>query len=127
MRIIVQNSSEEPIYQQIYNQLRVAILNGELKENDSLPSIRQLARELKVSVITTTRAYTDLEKDGYVMIVQGKGCFVKSINSSVIEESLLFSIETNLNEAIASAKILKKTDTDLIDILKKLWEDFDHE
>lgn len=127
MRIIVQNSSEAPIYQQIYDQLREAILTGELKENDSLPSIRQLARELKISVITTTRAYTDLEKDGYVMIVQGKGCFVKSINTSIIEESLLSSIESNFVDAIKSAKILKQTDDDLICILKKVWEEMDNE
>lgn len=127
MRIIVQNSSELPIYQQIYDQLRDAILGGELREHDSLPSIRQLARELKISVITTTRAYTDLEKDGYVMIVQGKGCFVKSINTSIIEESLLASIEGNLADAIKSAKILKRTGDELVCMVRKIWEDMDNE
>lgn len=123
MRIIVQNLSEIPIYQQIYDQLKEAILKGELKEGDSLPSIRQLGRELKISVITTTRAYTELEKDGYVIIVQGKGCFVKAINNDAIEQKLLRSIEGNFMEAIKIAKILKKSDDELIDILKILLEE----
>lgn len=74
------NLSDIPIYQQIYEQIKEEILSGKIGSGEVLPSIRQLSRDLKVSVITTTRAYTDLENDGYIMIVQGKGCFVKELN-----------------------------------------------
>lgn len=127
LRIIVQNMSETPIYQQIYNQLREGILYGKLNEDDALPSIRALARDLQISVITTTRAYNELEKDGYIMIVQGKGCFVKSINNHMIADSLQYSIETNLTEAIKIAKLLKKTDFELVKLLKELWEEYENE
>ena len=89
MKIIIQNSSDVPIYQQIYEQIKDEILSGKIKQGELLPSIRQLSRELKVSVITTTRAYTDLENDGYIMIVQGKGCFVKEMNSNILEDKLM--------------------------------------
>lgn len=127
MKIIVQNSSDIPIYQQIYDQIKESILMGELKEGDSLPSIRKLARELKISVITTTRAYTELENEGYIIIVQGKGCFVQSINNNVIEERLLSSIEDNFIESIKTAKVLKKSDDELILILKNLMEEYRYE
>lgn len=118
MKIIIQNSSDEPIYQQIYSQIKEAILSGNINEGELLPSIRQLSRELKVSVITTTRAYTDLENDGYIMIVQGKGCYVQKINQNVLEEKLLSSIEEHFLEIKKCAKILKKSDEELFEILK---------
>lgn len=73
-----------------------------------MPSIRQLSRDLKVSVITTTRAYTDLENDGYIMIVQGKGCFVKELNQNILEDKLMSEIEIHFAEIWKNAKILKK-------------------
>ena len=76
-------------------QIKDEILSGKIKQGELLPSIRQLSRELKVSVITTTRAYTDLENDGYIMIVQGKGCFVKEMNSNILEDKLMSDIETH--------------------------------
>lgn len=123
MNIIIHNSSEIPIYQQIYSQIKEAILSGNLAEGELLPSIRQLARELKVSVITTTRAYTDLENEGYVMIVQGKGCFVKELNQSVLEEKMLTSIEQHFKEIQKCARLLKKTDDELLAILRTLMEE----
>lgn len=122
MKIIIQNISETPIYRQIYKQLRDGILYGDLKEDDTLPSIRSLARNLQISVITTTRAYNELEKDGYIMIVQGKGCFVKSTNNILIQEALGYAIDNNLSEAVKLAKLLRKTDTELIEILKEVWK-----
>ncbi|WP_050607790.1 GntR family transcriptional regulator [Clostridium niameyense] len=125
--MIIQNSSYMPIYQQIYEQIKEEILSGNISEGQLLPSIRHLSRELKVSVITTTRAYTDLENDGYIMIVQGKGCYVKEINRNVIEEKLLNSIEKHFREIRKCAKILKKSDDELIQILQFLMEELNHE
>ena len=127
MKIIIQNSSDVPIYQQIYEQIKDEILSGKIKQGELLPSIRQLSRELKVSVITTTRAYTDLENDGYIMIVQGKGCFVKEMNSNILEDKLMSYIETHFSEMWKCAKILKKTDEEFLDIIKTLMEGMKNE
>lgn len=127
MKIIIQNSSDVPIYQQIYEQIKDEILSGKIKQGELLPSIRQLSRELKVSVITTTRAYTDLENDGYIMIVQGKGCFVKEMNSNILEDKLMSDIETRFSEMWKCAKILKKTDEEFLDIIKTLMEGMKNE
>ena len=127
MKIIIQNSSDVPIYQQIYEQIKDEILSGKIKQGELLPSIRQLSRELKVSVITTTRAYTDLENDGHIMIVQGKGCFVKEMNSNILEDKLMSDIETHFSEMWKCAKILKKTDEEFLDIIKTLMEGMKNE
>ena len=108
MKIIIQNSSDIPIYQQIYEQIKEAILSGKIGSGEVLPSIRQLSRDLKVSVITTTRAYTDLENDGYIMIVQGKGCFVKELNQNILEDKLMSEIEIHFAEIWKNAKIFRK-------------------
>ena len=107
MKIIIQNLSDIPIYQQIYEQIKEEILSGKIGSGEVLPSIRQLSRDLKVSVITTTRAYTDLENDGYIMIVQGKGCFVKELNQNILEDKLMSEIEIHFAEIWKNAKILK--------------------
>lgn len=127
MKIIIQNSSDIPIYQQIYEQIKEEILSGKIGSGEVLPSIRQLSRDLKVSVITTTRAYTDLENDGYIMIVQGKGCFVKELNQNILEDKLMSEIEIHFAEIWKNAKILKKTDEELLDIIKILMEDLKNE
>lgn len=127
MKIIIQNSSDIPIYQQIYEQIKEAILSRKINSGEVLPSIRQLSRDLKVSVITTTRAYTDLENDGYIMIVQGKGCFVKELNQNILEDKLMSEIEIHFAEIWKNAKILKKTDEELLDIIKILMEDLKFE
>ena len=127
MKIIIQNLSDIPIYQQIYEQIKEEILSGKIGSGEVLPSIRQLSRDLKVSVITTTRAYTDLENDGYIMIVQGKGCFVKELNQNILEDKLMSEIEIHFAEIWKKAKILKKTDEELLDIIKILMEDLKNE
>ena len=127
MKIIIQNSSDIPIYQQIYEQIKEEILSGKIGSGEVLPSIRQLSRHLKVSVITTARAYTDLENDGYIMIVQGKGCFVKELNQNILEDKLMSEIEIHFAEIWKNAKILKKTDEELLDIIKILMEDLKNE
>ena len=127
MKIIIQNSSEVPIYQQIYEQLKEEILAGKIAQGEILPSIRQLSKELKVSVITTTRAYTDLENDGYIMIVQGKGCFVKEINRDILEEKVLSIIEEHFTEILKCSKMLGKSNEELFEIIKTLTEELNNE
>ena len=107
MTIIIRNSFGMPIYEQIKEQIKESILKDEMNEGDMLPSIRQLASDLKVSVITTTRAYTDLEQEGYIINVQGKGCYVAPKDSDLIHEQLLCKIEDGFNSAIIAARIAK--------------------
>lgn len=120
MKIIVSNSSGSPIYEQIKEQIKAAILSGEMKEGEVLPSIRILARDLKISVITTTRAYADLEQEGFVTNVQGKGCYVLPTNNELVKEQLLLKIEEALLTAINTAKIAKLNRNEL----EVLWESF---
>ncbi len=107
MKLIISNSSGIPIYEQIKEQFKAGILSGDLKEGDVLPSIRLLARDLKISVITTTRAYTDLEQEGFVSNVQGKGCYVLPMNNDLVKEQLLREIEEGFLAAVRAAKIAK--------------------
>lgn len=123
MKIIISNSSGIPIYEQIKEQIKGAILSGEIEENELLPSLRQLARDLKISVLTTTRAYTELEQEGFVSNVQGKGCYVRGRGSELIREQLLRDIEDNLTNAIKSAKRAAVSNEELIKMLKILMED----
>ena len=107
MKIIITNTSGIPIYEQIKEQIKATILSDEICEGEMLPSIRQLAKDLKISVITTTRAYTDLEQEGYIINVQGKGCYVAPKDSDLIHEQLLRKIEDGFNAAINAARIAK--------------------
>jgi len=113
LRVIIKNSSETPIYEQICEQITSAILAGEVNEGDVLPSIRQLAGDLKVSVMTTTRAYNELEQRGYVVNVQGKGCYVAPRDSELIREQLLRTIEEHFGAAIETARLAKLSRADL--------------
>ena len=122
MKLIVSNRLGVPIYEQIKSQIKEAIFSGELVEDDLLPSIRQLARDLKISVITTTRAYNDLAEEGFVVNVQGKGCYVLPQNREMARENALRKIENSLAEAITSAKAgsIKKSEVvEVFDILCK--------
>lgn len=123
MNIIISNTSGVPIYEQIKQQIRSAIINGEITESYLLPSIRQLAHDLKISVITTMRAYKDLEEEGFVTNVQGKGCYVLPKNSDFIREQKLREIEENLSSAIMGAKIIQLSDSELKQILDVLIEE----
>ena len=99
MNVIVSNASDKPIYEQIYTQIKGAILRGECREGDALPSIRALAKELRISVITTKRAFDDLERDGFIYSVQGKGSFVAAKNREMVREQYLRQIEEKFAEA----------------------------
>jgi len=126
MKIILSNRSGIPIYEQIKEQIKAAIFSGALQEDDLLPSIRQLARDLKISVITTTRAYSDLEQEGFIVNVQGKGCFVLPRNTELARENALHKMENGLSAAIAAAKAEGIGREEIIERLNLLWE-VDHE
>ena len=122
MKLIISNISGVPIYEQIKQQVKAAILSGELKENDALPSLRTLAKDLKISVLTVTRAYTELEQEGFVKNVQGRGCFVLGSGSELMKEQLICKVENNLTEAIKAAKIANLSNEELHHILDILLE-----
>jgi len=122
MAIQIKNSPGIPIYEQIKEQIKTSILTGELNEGDILPSIRQLARDLKVSVITTTRAYTELEQEGYIVTAQGKGCFVASTNNDLIREQLISTIEEHFEAAIETARMANLKNEDLKQLLNFVLE-----
>ncbi len=123
VNIQIKNSSNDPIYLQIKNQIRDAIINGELEADELLPSIRLLAKELRVSVITTKRAYDELENDGFIHSVQGKGSFVAPQNSDLVKEKLLRKIETSINEMLHYAKLANISLDELIEMMKVLEEE----
>lgn len=118
MNVIISNSSEKPIYEQIYDQIKGAILRGEVKEGDMLPSIRALAKELRISVITTKRAFDDLERDGFLCSVQGKGSFVAAKNSELIREEHLKRAEERLSEGIDAARTAGVSDREIEEMFR---------
>ena len=123
VNIIISNSSGKPIYEQITSQIKNMIVAGELKPGEALPSMRLLAKELRISVITTKRAYEDLERDGYIYSVVGKGSFVADANMELMKEEHLRRIEENLQNAVEAARISHIELQELQDILKMLYED----
>lgn len=120
MVIVIKNNSNEPIYDQIKKQILDAIMSGEIKEGEGLPSIRGLARDLKVSVITTTKAYNDLEAAGYIFAVQGKGYYVSERSNEILYEKLLEQIEFHFDQAILISKKAALKDEELMEILQNL-------
>lgn len=122
MKLIISNISGVPIYEQIKRQVKEAILSGELKEQDALPSLRTLAKDLKISVLTVTRAYTELEEEGFVKNVQGRGCFVLGSGSELMKEQLIRKVEHSLTEAIKAAKIASLSNEELHHLLNILLE-----
>ncbi len=123
MKIVVSNRSALPIYEQIKAQVKEAIFTGELREDDLLPSIRQLARELKISVITTARAYSDLEEEGFVVNVQGKGCYVLPQNKELARENALKKVEQGLADAILAAQSGGIKKDEVLEMLKLLYRE----
>lgn len=127
MRIIVSNRSTLPIYEQIKAQVKEAIFTGELREDDLLPSIRQLARDLKISVITTSRAYSDLEEEGFVVNVQGKGCYILPQNRELVRENALKKVEQGLTDAILAAQSGGVKKDEVLEMFKLLYREDENE
>ena len=123
MDIILSNSSELPFYQQIKNQIKQAILKGTLQEGDLLPSIRNLADDLQVSVLTIRRVYNELETEGYLNSRMGKGTFVAMANSELIMESKRHMIETKLQQVFVEAKTFDIPKREIIEIIELLFEE----
>lgn len=123
MKIIISNSSQEPIYEQIVKQIKNSIIRGDLVGGDSLPSIRNLAQELQISVITTKRAYEELEKAGFIETVQGRGSYVSSQNKEFLREKRIRIIEERLTEVVEESKALNLSFEEIIEILKLIYEE----
>lgn len=121
MDIIISNSSGEPIYSQISSQIKTLILNGSLKEGDALPSMRNLAMQLRISVITTKRAYEELERDGFIESYTGKGSFVKAQNKELFYEEQLRQTEELLSQACEKAKLCGVSLDELKEILNLIY------
>lgn len=123
MKIIIKNKSELPIYEQIKQQIKTQILDGSVTEEEQLPSIRQLARDLKISVITTTRVYNDLSDEGFIISVAGKGYFVAPRNNELLHERMLCEMEEGFEKAVVNGRNAGLTDEEIIDALKKYLEE----
>lgn len=123
MKIIISNSSPDPIYEQVGNQIKSQIIAGDLNEGDALPSIRKLARELQISVITTKRAYEELEKEGFINTVGGKGCYVAMQNKELLREKKMKTVEEQLAEAVLSAQKMGITLDELHKMLSLLYNE----
>ena len=122
MELYISNAGQEPIYAQITRQIKDKILTGELKEGDALPSIRLLAKELRISVITTKRAYEDLEAAGFIVTMPGKGSFVAPQNPALHHEESLKQVEEHLQQAVDSARRGGISLAEVSETLQLLWE-----
>lgn len=122
MKVIISSNSDLPIYLQIVNQIKDEILSGKIKENEMLPSMRALAKELGISFITTKRSYEELEKQGLINTIPGKGCFVSAVNKEIVFEAKMREIEERLEEAIDLSNMIGLTKEQLILTLENLYE-----
>ena len=121
MDIIIRNTGDAPIYDQITRQIKGLILRGELREGEALPSLRLLAKELRISVITTKRAYEELEREGFITTVPGKGCFVAPRNLELVRENSLRQAEEHLQQAVEAARSGGVTLAELVETLNILY------
>ena len=122
MKILISNSSKLPIYEQIVNCIKDAIIRGDLESNEKLPSIRSLAKDLNISVITTKRAYEELENQGFIETVGGKGCYVSFFNKELIYEEKLREIEQKLEEVLSIARSIKLEKSEIQSMIDLLYE-----
>ena len=123
LHIVISNQSGKPIYEQIAVQIKALIISGELQEGDALPSMRLLAKELRISVITTKRAYEELEREGFLTSITGKGSFVAGKNTEFLKEEQLRKVEGHLQEAVKAAQLCGMEKQELLDTLNLLWEE----
>lgn len=123
MHILIDNKSGAPIYEQICAQIKDQIISGELKENDMLPSIRGLAKDLRISFVTTKRAYDELEKEGFLYTIQAKGCFVAPKNTELLREENLKKIEDHIEKIIQLAASCNLSREDILEMVKFSMEE----
>ena len=123
MNLIITNSSDVPIYQQIKNQIINSIGNNELKANDMLPSIRNLAKDLRISILTVKKAYDELEQEAYIRTVQGKGTFVAPKNTELAREQAQKDIEKYIEKIVDISNRFEIDEKDVIEIFKMIYED----
>ena len=123
MTILIDNKSGAPIYDQIYTQIKQQIIGGQLGENEMLPSIRGLAKDLRISFITTKRAYEELEKDGFIYTIQGKGCFVAPKNVELLREEYLKRMEDHIEQLVRLAGACNLTENDIVEMVKFALEE----
>ena len=122
LRIVISNQSGKPIYEQIVEQVKGLILGGQLQEGDPLPSLRLLAKELRISVITTKRAYEELEREGFVASVPGKGSFVAGKNADFLREEQLRQVEDHLQQAAQAAQLAGLGKEEFLQTASLLWD-----
>lgn len=122
MNIFIDNKSGTAIYDQIYTQIKSQIISGELPEDMMLPSIRSLAKDLRISVITTKRAYDELEKEGFIYTVPGKGCFVAQKNLELLREDNLKKIESHMQQISQLAAACSLSRQDILEMFDLMWE-----
>ena len=123
MELYISNSGQEPIYAQITRQIKAKILNGELQQGDALPSIRLLAKELRISVITTKRAYEELEREGFIITQTGRGSFVAPCNTELLREEQLRVVEEHLIAAVRAAHLGNLDKAEFLGIAETLFEE----
>ena len=123
MDIILKNSSDEPIYRQIVSQVKQQIMNGTLPPGEALPSMRVLASQLRISVITTKRAYEELERDGFIENFSGRGCFVKAQNTDFLREEAVRQTEELLRKACEKARLCSLSLDDMKEILELMYDE----
>jgi GntR family transcriptional regulator len=123
LKLMISNASQDPIYEQIVKQLKAQIIGGELGEGDALPSIRKLAQDLGISVITSKRAYEELEREGFIDTVGGKGTFVAAQNREFLREKRMRMVEEKLEAAINEARMTGIGRDDLVNLLRLLWKE----
>lgn len=123
MTILIDTKSGEPIYNQIYSQIKNLIISGELRENDMLPSIRGLAKDLRISFITTKHAYEELEQEGFIYTLPGKGCYVAPKNTEILREENLKKIEKHIEDIASLASSCNLSRSDIIEMITFIMEE----
>ena len=123
MQLYIDNRSGAPIYDQIYSQIKDAILSGQVAEGEALPSIRALAKDLRISVITTKRAYDELEKEGFIYTIAAKGCFVAPKNVELLREETLKNIENHIDQIVRLSQSVGLSRQEVLDMVKFAMED----
>ena len=121
--IIIRNTSGQPIYDQIYSQIKDLIVSGQLKEGEPLPSIRALSKDLRISVITTKRAYDELEKEGFIYTIAAKGCFVAPKNVELLREETLKNIENHIGQIVRLSQSVGLSEQEVLDMVRFAMED----